>query len=386
MLRTVRTLSVLLLCACETTNVGGDQTLQEDIAPDQTLRHWIFHPRPRDAAPDSALPDAAPPPPDAAPPDAAPPPARTHGRCGWIAPGDDVSNQTFIANASYFDVIHPAWYYISSDAVSISAIADAGNAQVLSAAQQNNIPVWPTVGGVGVVDTVRTMLNDSTKRSQNVQNLVNLAVSHGYAGLDIDYEGLWSASDRPTYQTFVQQLVQAMHAQGKKVSADIPALSQAVSYNAFDYAFLAANLDAVHIMGYDYHYLGGDHQGPVAPLAWVDAACAYAASTGSAAKFILGIPNYGIGPNFSCDGVGCDAACGGSYSTVDTHMASCPYGTFAAGRAPHCAYGGGTLYFDDLASQEEKVQAAHNHGLGGVTYWTIGREHAGWFDMVRRYY
>jgi hypothetical protein len=32
------------------------------------------------------------------------------------------------------------------------------------------------------------------------------------------------------------------------------------------------------------------------------------------------------------------------------------------------------------------VQAAHNHGLGGITYWTIGKERSGWFQMVRRYY
>ena len=387
----LRILAVLLLCACEGTITGGGELTPEDVAPDRTLRGYIFRPRPRDAAPDSspdasrpdaASPDAAPPP----PPDAAPPPAPRHARCGWIGPGEATGVSTFVANASFFDVIHPGWYYIAADAVSLNTIADADNPQVVQAAQQNGVRIWPLVQGVGVPDTLRAMMNDPAKRAQHEQTMVNLAVAHGYVGLDIDYEGLWSASDRAPFEAFMSELAQAMHAQGKQLSAAVPALAYNVADSAFDYPFLADTLDALHMMGYDYHWLGGDHQGPVAPLGWVDAAGANAAATGSPAKFILGIPNYGVGLNYSCEGIECDAACGGSFTTVDTHMQSCPYGVWTAGRAPHCAYGGGTLYFDDLASQEEKVQSAHNHGLGGVTYWTVGKEHTGFFDMVRRYY
>ena len=35
------------------------------------------------------------------------------------------------------------------------------------------------------------------------------------------------------------------------------------------YPFLAQTIDNAHVMCYDFHFLGGDHLGPVAPKAWV---------------------------------------------------------------------------------------------------------------------
>ena len=331
-------------------------------------------------APIGSNPDGSMPMPDGAPP------ALRHARCGWIGPGESWGVATFVANATYFDVVHPSWYAINSDGITLRAIAGADDAQVLAAAAANNVRVWPLVAGVDNPTYVRTMMNDATTKAAHVQALVALAMQHNYAGLDIDYEGLWTASDRAPYSAFLQDLAAAMHAAGKQLSIAGPALTSNVANNAWEYPVISAPLDAIHLMGYDYHWLGGDHVGPVAPLGWVDAAAAFAATTGNAGKFILGVPNYGVGSGFACEGTDCDSACGGTYDTVDTHMASCPYGVYDAGRAPHCPYGGSTLYFDDLQSLEQKVQAAHNHGLGGVTYWTIGKEHTGWFDMVRRYY
>jgi len=329
--------------------------------------------------------DAAPAP-DGAPMPDGPPAGPTHARCGWIAPGETWGVQSFMANASYFDVVHPDWYELNADGITLRAYADADMPQVLQTAAANNVRVWPLIAGVGTPDYIRTMMNSPTTMTAHIQALVNLAVQHSYAGLDIDYEGIWTSTDRAPYTNFLQQLTAAMHAQGKLVSIAGPALTSNVNNNAWEYPIISNSLDAIHMMGYDYHGLGSDHVGPVAPLGWVDAAAAFAASTGNAGKFILGVPNYGVGWQYACEGTDCEAACGGSYDTVDTHMAMCPYGVWAAGRSPHCPYGGSTLYFDDLASLEEKVQVAHNHGLGGITYWTIGKERSGWFQMVRRYY
>jgi len=50
------------------------------------------------------------------------------------------------------------------------------------------------------------------------------------------------------------------------------------------------------------------------------------------------------------------------------------------------------VYFDDLASHEEKVAAAANAaGLAGITYWTIGGEPdrpgpKSFFEMIRSYF
>src|SRR5437660_11609234 len=85
-----------------------------------------------------------------------------------------------------------------------------------------------------------------------------------------------------------------MHAAGKQVSIAVPGLEQGATNNAWDYDALSAVLDQLHIMGYDYHWLGGDHAGPTAPLGWIDAVGVHAAATGHAKKFVLGLPNYGL--------------------------------------------------------------------------------------------
>jgi len=81
----------------------------------------------------------------------------------------------------------------------------------------------------------------------------------------------------------------------------------------------------------------------------------------------------------------------GQYATTTDHMLR--YGeSYDPGRSPN-AYlpDGDHLFFDDLASLEEKVRAAAESGLGGITYWSIGGEpdvpgDTSFFEMVRKYF
>ena len=121
-------------------------------------------------------------------------------------------------------------------------------------------------------------------------------------------------------------------------------------------------------------------------LGWVDAVAAQAQATAHPERFTLGLPNYGVATGFYTSLGQAPAACTGPTSDTTDHMTSCPFGHYAPGRSPNCASAHGTLYFDDTASLAEKVQSARAHGLGGVTYWTVGDEPPGFFDMVRGYY
>src|SRR5947208_3493798 len=69
-------------------------------------------------SPPSATGPAAPP----AVPPAPPPtkPANAHRRCAWIQYGDDVGYDTFAAHAAFFDAIHPDWYQVAADGVSLT--------------------------------------------------------------------------------------------------------------------------------------------------------------------------------------------------------------------------------------------------------------------------
>jgi spore germination protein YaaH len=314
-----------------------------------------------------------------------------HARCGWLGADDTAGYAVFAAHAAFFDVVHPDWYKLdTNDLVSVDALTGEGDATVLDAAAANGVKVWPLVAGVdddpNGAPYVRQMLSDPQKVAMHVKNLVALAVAKGYPGLDIDYEHMWLASDRAPYEAFINQLSAAMHAAGKEVSIAVPALDQDTAGSAWRYADLVGPLDVLHVMGYDFHSIG-THSGPLAPLGWIEAVNAQAQATGHPEKFILGVGNYGTTPTTYSDSQTCVTRCGGTYATTTDHMATCPYGNWAAGRAPNCTVQGGEqLFFEDTASMEEKVQSAKAHALGGITYWTIGGEPTGFFAMITSYY
>ena len=322
------------------------------------------------------------PPLDVGAPVAAPSP--TQHRCAWIFTGDPDAKRVFLAHPDAFDALHPVWFALQPDGVSVRALASADDAEVLAAAAAHHVAILPLVAGVDSVAWVRAMLYSPTNRSAHIRTLVDLAVSRGYAGLDLDYEHLWDPADRAPLAAFLVELGAAMRAAAKHVSMAVPAL--AGPSTVWSYADLGAALDAVHVMGYDLHTIG-THAGPTAPLGWIDAVNAQIAAAGHAERFLLALPNYGVTPTSSCTLATCASTCTSPVATSSPHMASCPLGPYAAAdRELTCDSPGGPLFFDDTASLEDKVKSARAHGLGGVTYWNMGGEPSGFFEMIRRYY
>jgi spore germination protein YaaH len=308
----------------------------------------------------------------------------SHERCAWI--GQDTYEDgvaTFTANADYFTAIHPKWYELAADG-SIRVFANAGDARIADTARARGILLMPMIAN-STKESLRAMLGSDAARADHVARLVALVVDNGWDGLDIDYEHLWSAADRPGYEAFIAALAGELHAAGKQLSVAVPGLVEPLAQSAYDYGFLAAHADAVHIMGYDFHSVG-THSGPVAPLGWVEAVTAYAASV-DASRFILAVPNYGVTPTWYGAFKQAAGACAAGARMSTDHMASCPYGHYDSGRAPNCTLANGeTLYYDDLDSLAEKIAAARGNGLRGVSYWTVGGEPPGFFDRVREYY
>jgi spore germination protein YaaH len=296
---------------------------------------------------------------------------------------DPAGKASFLANAAWFDAIHPDWYALEPDARSVRPILAVDDAEVLAAAARSGTQVIPMVASVEDIGWTRAMLATPESRAAHVQVLVDTAVAHGYAGLDLDYEHLQDTSDGPPLQAFVAAFAAAMHAAGKRASMAVPA--EDAPGVVWSYPVLAASLDQVHLMGYDFHYVGS-HGGPTAPLGWIDGVAAQAAASGHPERFLLGLPNYGLSANAACVLTTCAARCTSAIATATTHMQTCPFGNLAPGRILNCDSSDGPLYFDDTASLAEKVASAQAHGLGGVTYWTVGAEPPGFFDMVRTYY
>lgn len=332
-----------------------------------------------------------------------------HRLCGWLqangyVPVDqDPSYLAFVAHAADFDAVHPMWYYLSSTTTFKAAYGE-GSPLVLSnttaggkrtlliptiAASDGSQPQWAS-----------QMIHDATLRAQHEAAIVSLVTSKGYDGIDLDYEHLPDA-DKAAFSQFAAELGAQLHQKGKTLSFAVGGLT-GPNWSHWDYEALSQSADQLHVMGYDYHYLGS-HPGPVAPLGWVKQVLAYIDTVGGggrAGKFILGLPNYGLAGSDSGTtnwfGSSLDSInlVGGSYGVTTTHMSVCPLTNgvpIDAGRAPNAMSAKGHLYFDDLASHEEKVAAAKAAGLAGITYWTIGGEPdrpgpKSFFEMIRSYF
>lgn len=310
---------------------------------------------------------------------------RSHRRCGWVFTSEPAGADAFVKNAAHFDAIHPVWGALQQDGMGVQLLADVDDPAVLEAARKNHVAVIPTVASVDHTDWTRTMLEDSNRRAAHVKALVDLAVSHQWDGLDLDYEHLWDPADRAPLQAFIEAFSVAMHAAGKEASMAVPALF--APSPVWSYADLEAALDHVHVMSYDFHYVGGPHAGPTAPLGWVDAVAAYAAAAGPhPERFILGLPNYGVSAGTACDLGDCAAHCRAPAAPDAAEMSACSENgeRFTPGRVLACDSDLGRLYFDDAASIGEKVDIAHARGLGGVAYWKLGGEPAGFFEAIAR--
>lgn len=309
-----------------------------------------------------------------------------HARCGWL--GADTADEgvaSFVANPDYFDAVHPKWFTLEPDGVTPRAIAFTDHPQVLEVARAHGVQIIPLIDADSP-SYVRTMFSSSANIDRHVQNLVDLVESHGYDGIELDYEKLWQASDRAGYTELVQKAGAALHARGKVLTVALPALDADDGQNAFDFAAINEAVDVMHLMGYDYHYMGGGHIGPLAPRGWIADVVAYVSGIGDSSKYVLGVANYGIGNGWYGAITEAIAKCGGRYQTEDRHMAGCPLGKREAGRSPSCASDIGTLFFEDVGSIAEKAALAKEAGLGGVGYWTVGKEPNGFFDAIRAAY
>lgn len=71
---------------------------------------------------------------------------------------------------------------------------------------------------MAVVDiaSLSAFLNDSAAQGNQINSLVNTAVTHGFAGINLDYQGV-DASQQQAFTSFADSLANALHAQGRKL-------------------------------------------------------------------------------------------------------------------------------------------------------------------------
>jgi chitinase len=206
-----------------------------------------------------------------------------------------------------------------------------------------------------------TMSNDDVARANFVTNAVNYCIDNGYDGLDIDWEGLTSATERAGHEKLMVDLRPALKAEGL-------GLTLTVGYGDYycqwftDRAVDSA--DYLQMMVYDMTGTWSSSPcGQHASYQHMIDAIAYWSGRGVAnSKMILGLPNYGYQFNPSTCGTG-SARSYASILTSDPTLKSSANVT-----------SDGNTYFNGQDLIYSKTTYAKQQGLAGVFFWEMTQD------------
>ena len=283
------------------------------------------------------------------------------------------------------------------------------SAEINTSGDITNLHGWPSSApineahshGVKVILTatlfgsssIRTLIQSETNRQNCIQNLFNQVQSAGADGICIDFELPYS-SDREYFNTFIQELSDYFHTNmpGSLVVVDTPA----VNWNdRMDFDTLTDYADYLFIMGYDYHYSGGD-PGPVAPLSYTSGSPwptwasivqtlddyingTYGVGNSKKSKLILGVPYYGYDwPAKECE-IPTEKRDNGSaviYSTAVDKAAQYNREWDDYSQTPYYDYNCSTSYphqawYDDDISIGLKYDKVNEYNIGGTGMWAL---------------
>jgi spore germination protein YaaH len=299
---------------------------------------------------------------------------------------------------------------LASGAVDTSGLT-TNTTNIITFAKSKNLPIYPTVSDYsnsyeGFDPAVSNgFLATASGRTTAVSNLVNLAVSNGFAGIDIDLEAVQPGM-KTQMSTFISALATALHNQGKKLIISIPPMSadgQPEYLAGYDYAAIGAAVDYFQLMTYDEVGPGWSSStsatwpGPEAGLDWMKSKLTYAVSRVPAAKVLHGLPTYGY--DYSTKNMiywkGANGVSGyndiiNAHTVVkhrDTASAT-PYATWGTvvqqpdGSEWTTTNKQPVLWYDDAQSITAKTALVNTYALGGASVWAMGYEDATFWSAV----
>ncbi|WP_228555647.1 glycosyl hydrolase family 18 protein [Catenulispora pinisilvae] len=307
----------------------------------------------------------------------------------WLYPGSP-GDSTCTAQAEYADnrvltgALKPEYWSVQADgSVRLETTAD-GTCNTFSAANVADLKAhsayqYPTISGMTTAD-VHALVSSSGNRSKAVSQLTSLVVGNGLSGVDVDLEDYWSwsAADFTNYKKFLTQLAASLHAKGKRLQVDAPAMTADASF--YDYAQVSATgVDELVIMAYDEEFdtPPGARCLAITPYAWLKQVTAYAQSkVPDHSRLVIGLPSYGYHAPDPCDLTNVTGNIQFSDMRKSPGFATDP-AVIAARRDPSSGeirwVSGGVLYdYVDSASLAAKLKVLTSLGVTKVSVWSLG--------------
>lgn len=235
-------------------------------------------------------------------------------------------------------------------------------------------------GGGFSSDVARSILRNEGNQDKLINNVINNLKSKNYYGLDIDFEYIYP-EDREYYNRFLRKVVSRLKPLGYTVTTALAPKTSAdqkgVLYEAHDYPVHGALTNHVILMTYEWGYTYSPPQA-VAPINEVRKVLNYAVTAIPRNKILMGIPNYGYdwtlpykegtaARTVSNTGAVRLALNENAAIKYDEKAQSPFFNYYDDNRRQH------EVWFEDARSINAKLRVAHEYGLAGVSYWTIGR-------------
>ncbi len=374
-------------------------------------------------------------------------PAPKRVASGWLpywmtSPGRPAGVNSAVQNADLFTDVSPFWY--SATAKSGGGVqvrlnpnftnGAANAAWAMGQLRAAGLVVLPAIADGSGKGRMAKTLADPALRAQHVADIVELVMSNGYDGIDLDYETFafsdgsssWAAT-QPNWTTFVTELGAALHAQGKLLSVTIPppcntsgTCSSRSGYWVYNIAGIAPSADRVRIMAYDYHV---GSIGPIAPMPWVRSIVQYSASVMDPAKLQIGVPTYGrawtrkVGNSYRLVG-NCPSSGSAAYKSLTANAsvadADIPALLASVGVAPEDVQWSESdqenwVYYDKKVKWTDssgttqtctakrvmwwvgpeavlaRTQLVGEFGLSAAAYWTVGGDDPAQWPLIRSY-
>lgn len=308
----------------------------------------------------------------------APPAMNYLGRMGYYVYYADDSWTSLQREIDRLDIVSPYFFHLTPNG-SIKVV-DARVGEVTAFIQSHNKQVVPIIQNEARWDNFTEAMESEDERERIAHSLAELAESHGFDGLQIDFEAI-NASDQDLLTSFMEAVEREFRPRGLIVSQAVVARSSdAVSTwgGAYDFEALGEINDFLTIMAYDYTSSGSTTPGSVAPIWWVDSVLAYATRNIPAEKIFLGVPFYGRDWNLDtgppATSVGFQAA-----SRLLAERDDAVGGFSGEHGVPWIKYTDDDgdrheVWYENAESLQLKLDLAVEYGVGGFAAWRIGHE------------
>ena len=286
----------------------------------------------------------------------------------------DQSFHDLQAHYQQVGVVYPTYFNCNVG----GSVSGSDNPLVTGWAEARRIEVMPRLNCQNF-NREEEILNQPAARAAMIENLAALCREDGYQGIQVDFEDA-PPSDRAPFTAFITALAEKLHGQGDKVSTIVTAKYYNVMTGRaamYDDAALSAVADYLFVTDWGLHWTTSA-PGSMDEWGWFKRVAEYTATLPNRAKFVLGMPMYGIDwPNGGGSGNP-----GTPLEYEDIVALQTVFGVLpewdATALSPHFTYHDGSgvrhdVWFTNRQSIGARMQLAESLGLK-IGLWHLGSE------------